>query len=95
MDSVIVARILKNWTRRLLKTALFILLSIAVARLLGNPEIWISYDFAEKVAGCIYADVNAETIYDTYFYISFLTVIFITVTIYICAIKLIKFLRSH
>lgn len=95
MNSVIVARILKTWTCRLLKIAFFILLSIAVARLLGNPEIWISYDFAEKVAGYIYADINAETIYDAYFYISFVTVIFITITIYILVLKLIKFLRSH
>lgn len=95
METIIVARLLKTWARRLLKTAFFILVSIAVARLLGNPEIWISYDFAEKIANYIYADVNAETIYDTYFYISFLTVIFITITIYILVNNLFKFIRSN
>ena len=94
MDSAKAAHSLKVWMRRLLKVAFFILLSIAVARSLGNPEIWINYDFAEEVANYIYADVNAETIYETYFYISFLIVIFITVTIYILVIKLINFIRS-
>lgn len=95
MESAIVAPKLKIWMRRLLKTIFFILLSIAVARSLGNPEIWINYALADKIASYIYADVNAETIYDTYFYISFLTVIFITIIIYILIINLIKFIRSH
>ncbi|WAH53925.1 hypothetical protein LMA04_07800 [Pseudescherichia vulneris] len=95
MESATVALKIKIWVRRLIKTLFFILLSIAVGRFLGDPEVWINYDFAEKVAGCIYAGVNAETIYDTYFYISFLTVIFITITIYILVIKLISFIRSY
>ncbi len=95
MESAMFALKFKVWMRRLLKTVFFILLSIAVARSLGNPEIWINYDFAEKVSNYIYADVNAETIYDVYFYISFITVIFITVIIYILVVKLIKFIRSY
>ena len=95
MESATFALKFKVWIRRLLKTVFFILLSIAVARSLGNPEMWINYDFAEKVSNYIYADVNAETMYDVYFYISFITVIFITVIIYILVIKLIKFIRSY
>lgn len=95
MESATVALKLKIWMRRLLKTVFFILLSIAVARSLGNPEIWINYYFAEKISSYIYADVNAETIYDVYFYISFITVIFITGIIYILVINLIKFIRIY
>jgi len=92
MDPVIVARTLKTWARRLLKAVFFILLSIAIARLQGNPEGWVSYHFADKVATYIYIDVNAETIYDACFYISFVIVIFITITIYILVIKLINYI---
>jgi hypothetical protein len=39
---------------------------LAVARILGNHEIYI-YTFASKLALFISGDVNAESIYDAYF----------------------------
>ncbi|HAT1614409.1 TPA: hypothetical protein I8Y09_001090 [Raoultella ornithinolytica] len=67
---------------------------LAVARSLGNPEIYINHDLASKTAQLISGDVNAETIYDAYFYIDVASVLAITTVIYFITMKLIRKIRS-
>lgn len=61
-----------------------------VAWILGNPEIYINHTLASRLALLISSDVNAESIYDAYFYIDVASVLIITTGIYIVAMKLIK-----
>ncbi|MDR3430514.1 MAG: DUF2778 domain-containing protein [Rouxiella aceris] len=90
MGSVTVANKLNPWLRRLLKTLFFILILIIVRRSLGDPFFWVNQDVAYEIAGFLHGieNVNAETIYDTYFYIDFISVISITIVIYILTMKL-------
>jgi hypothetical protein len=79
---------------RLLKTALFLLIGMAVGRILGNPEIYINHAIASKISDLVYGDINAETMYDTYFYLDVLTVVITTTVIYFITMKLIRKIRS-
>lgn len=90
MESVAVANKLNPWLRRLLKILFFILILIVVRCSLGDPFFWVNHDIADKIAGFIHGidNVNAETIYDTYFYIDFTSVISITIVIYTLTMKL-------
>lgn len=80
--------------RRAAKTVFFIIMMIAVARILGNPEIYINHTLASKLALLISGDVNAESIYDSYFYIDVISVLIITAGIYIVVMKLINKIRK-
>lgn len=86
--------IVRKWGVRLLKTAGFLLISFIVGRSLGNPEIYINHDVAAKICDFIYGDVNAETMYDIYFYIDIVTVFAIATVIYQLTMKLIITLRK-
>ncbi|EAA3837440.1 hypothetical protein CTQ56_002560 [Salmonella enterica subsp. houtenae] len=66
----------------------------AVARILGNPEIYINHTLASRLALFISGDVNAESIYDAYFYIDFSSVLIIATGIYIVVMKLINKIRK-
>ncbi|EMT0530664.1 hypothetical protein WMB34_004307 [Enterobacter kobei] len=66
----------------------------AVARALGNPEIFISHDLASYLAQLISGDVNAESMYDAYFYLDVVSVVTITTIIYLTAMKLIRKIRN-
>ena len=76
--------------RRALKTGLFLIIMLWVGRSLGNPEIYVNHNFADWVCNLIYGDVNAETIYDTYFYIDVVTVVSITIAIYFITIEVVN-----
>ncbi len=65
-----------------------------VAWILDNPEIYINHTLASRLALLISSDVNAESIYDAYFYIDVASVLIITTGIYIVAMKLIKKIRK-
>lgn len=80
--------------RRAAKTVFFIIMMIAVARILGNPEIYINHILASKLALLISGDINAESIYDAYFYLDVVSVLIITTGIYIIAIKLLSKIRK-
>ncbi|EKE8357864.1 hypothetical protein OWY67_004858 [Salmonella enterica] len=66
----------------------------AVARTLGNPEIFINHDLASKLAQLISGDVNSESMYDAFFYLDVVSVVAITTIIYITAMKLIRKIRN-
>lgn len=70
------------------------MMMIAVTQILGNPESYINHTFASKLALFISGDVNAESIYDTYFYIDVFSVLIITIAMYMIAMKLINKIRK-
>lgn len=80
--------------RRAAKTIFFFIIMFVVAWILGNPEIYINHTLASRLALLISNDVNAESIYDAYFYIDVASVLIITTGIYIVAMKLIKKIRK-
>lgn len=54
------------------------------------PEIYISQDFARKVAVFISGESNIETLYDAYFYMDVVVMVSITTAVYLITMKLIK-----
>jgi len=80
----------RKLARRTAKTAFFLIVMFVVARSIGNPEMYVNHDLASKLAQLVSGDVNAESIYDAYFYIDVATVMSITTAIYLIAMKLIK-----
>lgn len=85
---------IKTLARRAAKIAFYVVVMFIVARFLGNPEIYINHDLASKLAQLIGGDVNAETLYDAYFYLDVGSVVAITTTIYFITMKLIRKTRS-
>lgn len=80
--------------RRIFKIACFLILTFAVARILGNPEIYINQNLASWLALTLTGDVNAESIYDSFFYIDVTCVITISAITYLLTMKLIRKVRS-
>lgn len=64
------------------KLIFFILVFLVVGKCMVNPYIYINHGFARKLAQLFSGDVNAESLYDAYFYIDVISVIFITIVIY-------------
>jgi len=84
----------RTLARRLLKIAFFMLVMFAVSRTLGSQETYINHYFGSWVAQTISGDVNAESLYDAYFYIDVICVAVITTVIYLITMKLIRKIRS-
>ncbi|GAA3614172.1 hypothetical protein [Gibbsiella quercinecans] len=82
--------------RRISKVTLYLLLSLVVARSLGNPEVWFDHDLAVRIGHMIYGagEIGADNFYDLYFYISVITVFPTTTVIYILSMKLVKKIRK-
>lgn len=72
----------------------FILLFIGIGRVIPKPYEYINYDFQARVCHLIYGDRNADTMYDTSFYIDMGVILIITITIYIITMTLIRKTRS-
>lgn len=64
------------------KLIFFILIFFGVGKFLGEPYIYISHNLASWLAHFLSGDVNAESLYDAYFYIDVASVTIITITIY-------------
>lgn len=82
--------------RRFLKIAYYIVVSLIIARTLGNPEVWLSDDLADQIGHILYGsgEIGADNFYDLYFYVSVMTVFPITTLIYFFTMKLINKIRS-
>lgn len=91
MDITILVR---KWGVRLLKIALFLLMSVMVGRSLGPSRAYINYDVAMAICVFIYGDANAETMYETYTNLDILTVLTLTTVIYLLTMKLLKKIRN-
>lgn len=79
--------------RKLTKFVYFICVMHLVARSLGSQENYIKPELAKKIAEIISGDVNAESLYDAYFYIDFIAVISITIVLYMITMMLIRKIR--
>lgn len=85
-----------RWAARLLNVFLFLAIFVAVGRALGDPYYWVNDVLADKFANLLYGygKVGAEEIDDVYFYIDLVSVIAITVVLYLIVVKLIRRLRN-
>lgn len=68
--------------RKSAKLIFFILIFLVVGKCMVNPYIYTNHSVASKLAQLFSGDVNAESLYDAYFYIDVISVIFITIVIY-------------
>ncbi len=71
----------------------FILLFVILARVIPRLEYYLSYEVARSINNLIFDDVNADTMYDTFFYITLMTVLSPSGVLYIATIKLFKIIR--
>ncbi|EOE3283852.1 hypothetical protein ACYJGC_003901 [Klebsiella pneumoniae] len=85
---------LTSLARKISKIIYFILLFLVLGRTLPRPEIYFDYDIARDVCHFLFGSVNADTMYDTFFYISLIIVIFLSTVLYIITLKLISTIRS-
>ncbi|NMS97239.1 hypothetical protein [Klebsiella pneumoniae] len=80
--------------RKISKIIYFILLFLVLGRALPRPEIYLDYDIARDICLFLFGSVNADTMYDTFFYISLIIVIFLSAVLYIITLQLISTIRS-
>ncbi|BDH45143.1 hypothetical protein TUM12370_11870 [Salmonella enterica subsp. enterica serovar Choleraesuis] len=82
--------------RKVIKSAYFFLVVIAIGHILGSPYIWVNHEFGYKIVHLFYGntDAGAENIEHIFFYIGFIITLFLSVIFYIMTIKLIKKIRS-
>ena len=85
---------LPTLARKVAKVIFFALILFSVIYSLGNPEFYVNHALASQVAQLVDGDLNAESIYDAYFYIDVISVITLSVIIYLITMKLIKKIRS-
>ena len=85
---------LTSLARKISKIIYFILLFLVLGRALPRPEIYLDYDISRDVCHFLFGSVNADTMYDTFFYISLIIVIFLSTVLYIMTLKLISTIRS-
>ncbi|OAE07176.1 hypothetical protein A6A26_05890 [Pantoea sp. OXWO6B1] len=76
--------------RNAVKILFFLIITFAVARSLGHPENYADHEFVSQLALFLTGDVNAESIYDAYFYIDFFTVVTISIAFYLITMMLIR-----
>lgn len=79
------------------KVVFFLLILVCVGRAMGEPYNWINYNFVLKLGNLLYGpgEIGAEAIEDTYFYISFLANIVITMVFFFITMKLIRKIRRY
>ncbi|EOE5667459.1 TPA: hypothetical protein ACWXE1_004311 [Klebsiella pneumoniae] len=85
---------LTSLARKISKIIYFILLFLVLGRALPRPETYLDYDIARDICHFLLGIVNADTMYDTFFYISLIIVIFLSAVLYIMTLKLISTIRS-
>lgn len=75
------------------KLIFFIIIFLVVGKCMGDPYIYINHNVASWLAQLLSGDVNAESLYDAYFYIDVTSVTAITLVIYITGFFIYKKLR--
>ncbi|AJE92615.1 TPA: hypothetical protein ACUB60_005453 [Klebsiella variicola] len=85
---------LTTLARKISKIIYFILLFLVLGRALPRPEIYLDYDIARDICHFLFGSVNADTMYDTFFYISLIIVICLSTVLYIITLQLISTMRS-
>lgn len=77
------------------KIIYIILLFLLLVCALPRPENYLDYDIARDVCHFLFGSVNADTMYDTFFYIALIIVIFLSTVLYIMPLQLILTMRSN
>jgi len=85
----------RTLVRRTAKVSFFLCVLVAVFFSLGNPEIYINHGIASQIAQLISGDINAESLYDAYFYIDVIAVVVVTVVVYFITMKLFRKIRNQ
>lgn len=80
--------------RKIVKAVFFFIIMLSVARSLSKSEDYVNHALVDKLAQLISGDVNAESVYDAYFYIDISVVVVITTTIYMITMKIISKKRN-
>lgn len=75
------------------KLIFFIIIFLVVGKCMGEPYVYINHNVASWLAQFLSGDVNAESLYDAYFYIDVASVTVITLAIYISGLFIYKKLR--
>lgn len=75
------------------KIIYFIFIFLALGRTIPRPEAYLDYEITRKICNLFYGSINADSMYDTLFYIAFGTVLLLSVAFYIITMKLIKITR--
>ncbi|MEA4550746.1 hypothetical protein VBR30_22100 [Klebsiella pneumoniae] len=83
-----------TFARKISKIIYFILLFLVLGRALPRPEIYLDYDIARDIYHFLFGSENADTMYDTFFYMSLIIVIFLSAVLYIITLQLISTIRS-
>lgn len=78
---------------KIIKFIYFLLLFVILARVIPRPEYYLSYEVERRINNLIFDGVNADTMYDTFFYITLMTVLSLSGVLYIATIKLFKIIR--
>lgn len=79
----------------LYRILLFLLLMMAVGRVLPDPESYINDNMATSFCRFLYGDVNCETMYDTLFYIDMFVILLIAMAVYLVLLNIIKRFRRR
>ncbi len=79
--------------RKTLKVFIFVFIFFLIGRL-SSPYYYdvVSIDFANAISYFIYGNVYAEEVDNIYFYINFSITISLSVLVYYCFIRIIKFI---
>lgn len=80
---------------RIIKIIFFVLIFVGVGRALPKPDDYISYSFGSKICSLLYGDINADNMYDAYFYIDMTVIMLIAIAVYFITMKLIRKIRSN
>ncbi|WP_262349009.1 hypothetical protein [Enterobacter asburiae] len=84
---------LKNLAHRVSKIIYFLILLLTVGHMLPSAELYINYDLARTTAMIITGNENAESMYDAYSFIDWITMLIIIIPFYILTMNLIKKIR--
>lgn len=71
------------------KLIFFIVIFLVVGKCMANPYLYINHAIASGLAQFLSGDVNAESLYDAYFYIDMASVIVIAIAIHIMCLFII------
>lgn len=72
------------------KLIFFIVIFLVVGKCMQDPYIYINHNIAKSLAQFLSDDVNAESLYDAYFYLDVASVIVITISIYAIYLSVVR-----
>lgn len=75
---------------KIAKMIFFIVIFLLIGKCMPDPYIYINHDIAKSLAQFLSGDVNAESLYDAYFYLDVASVIVITISIYAICLSVVR-----